>query len=107
LQEYPLTLQCHTTRRKKHDGKIFILEGIKNFNLLEDGECFSHGAGTAVAVDEELSSVAQHKQNIEHLFLRREERERRGRGEGGQKTYFNFCFGILWLNIVANNHLFP
>ena len=36
-----------------------------------------------MAVDEELSSVAQHKQNIEHLFLRREERERRGRGEGG------------------------
>ena len=67
---------------------------MKNFNLLEDGECFPHGAGTAVAVDEILSSVTQHKQNIEHFFLRREEMEKKEGGGGGQKTYFNFCFGI-------------
>ena len=76
--------------------KCLSWKALKNFNLLEDGEGFPHGAGTAVAVDEILSSVTQHKQNIEHFFLRREEmekKERRGRG-GGQKTYFNFCFGI-------------
>ena len=67
---------------------------MKNFNLLEDGECFPHGAGTAVAVDEILSSVTQHKQNIEHFFLRREEMEKKERRGRGSKDVLQLCFGI-------------
>lgn len=42
---------------------------INFLHLLEDFEGLSHGAGTAVTVDEVLSSVTENKENVEHLFL--------------------------------------
>ena len=46
--------------------------------LLQYSEGLPHGAGTAMAVDQILSSVTQHKQNVEHFFLA-EQGERDGR----------------------------
>ena len=53
--------------------------------LLQYSEGLPHGAGTAMAVDQILSSVAQHKQNVKHLLLAEQRERERERERGGLK----------------------